>query len=80
MNMTDRDVIVRAAELMEIGCVQPMRKPGGANHKPHYKTAYSIKVTGKRALVLMRQLRPWMGERRGARIDELLEQFEGGDA
>lgn len=36
-----------------------------------------VEVTGSVALSVMRRVRPYMGSRRSAKIDELLAQFEG---
>lgn len=65
VNMTDLDVIERAAAL--IGCkvqvlpVQPGRLP-----------AFRATRVGSAAAALMRELRPLMGERRRAQIDAAL--------
>lgn len=75
LNMTDLDVVENAAALMGGNSVQVHRAGDD-----RLKRAWSTKVTGKRALALMEEIRPWMGIRRGSKIDELLAQFKGGDA
>lgn len=71
LNMTDQDVILKAFEIAGVGKVYgPYRK---SRDLPHYKSMYNWTV-GKEseALQLMLILRPLMGERRGAKIDEIL--------
>lgn len=70
VRMTDRDVVERVAIAMGGVKVQPA--PG---RKPGYKDTYRAQVCGRRAVELMRTVRPHMGDRRGARIDELLEVY-----
>lgn len=70
INMTDRDVVARVALLMGGNSVQVHRVGD-----ERLKRAWSTKVTGKRALEVMRTVRPWMGDRRGSKIDELLTEF-----
>ena len=66
IQMTDEDVIARAARILECGynrSLPPSRR----------KPTYVIAVTGAKATALMRQLLPHMGERRSAKIREILE-------
>lgn len=69
MVMNDRDVVERAATLM--GGNKVHRHP----RKDGYDDGWIIKVTGAKALEVMGRVRPYMGRRRGAKIDELLAQF-----
>lgn len=69
VTMTDRDVIERVGKLLSAP-VQTLRpSPAGVSKKIQYR----VKVGNVRAVALMKQIRPYMGERRGAKIDELLE-------
>lgn len=65
VTMTDRDVIDRAAALM-----------GASVHakatRPEWTQCWRAHLGGQKAEDLMRLLRPHMGKRRGARIDEIL--------
>jgi hypothetical protein len=67
VQMTDRDVVERAAELMGGLKVHRLRKRGNQR-----LDSYVASTRGKRAKEIMELVRPLMGERRGARIDELL--------
>ena len=67
---TDRDIAQRVATLLN-GTVYLTGK-----RKPHHKQAYMVRLTGARAEYCMRLVRPYMGIRRGARIDECLEVAE----
>jgi hypothetical protein len=63
---TDADVIERAHLLM--GCVSvihPRPLPSG-------KTAYSIQLHGHRAVKIMEQLLPYMGQRRSRKIQDIV--------
>jgi hypothetical protein len=61
--MADRDVIDRAAELLEAAVtVVPARRKG-------WRTAYATRVSGPRAVGWMERLRPLMGVRRQRQID-----------
>ena len=69
VNMTDRDIIERVTVLL--GCsvyVIP-------NRRIDRKQSYRATVQGSRAAEIMTQLRPWMGLRRGAKIDEILKEY-----
>jgi hypothetical protein len=69
---TDEDVAMRAARLLG-------NKVHSRNHRnPTYKRLHLGRVTGVRAVKLMQELLPHMGERRSAKIREILA--EGGDA
>jgi len=65
LKMADRDVVERAASIMG-GTVR--------ERKPHRgtKPLWEIAVYGDNAIRMMKGVRRWMGDRRGARIDELL--------
>ena len=68
--MNDRDIIERVAALIHRGVGSshtPSMKASGANRR------YGTAVEGRHAVALMRALYPMLGERRRAKIDELLE-------
>ena len=71
INMTDRDVLERVAEITSISTIYK-RKP-----RPRRKQQYSWYVNRTAdVLALMKQMLPHMGERRSAKIEELLQEFE----
>lgn len=63
--MTDRDVVDRAAHLLGDYAVQVRDRRGR-------KVIYGVTSYGPRAAQTMRELRPFLGDRRRARIDEVL--------
>jgi hypothetical protein len=69
LGMTDLDVVERAAKLMGVEEITTLPQPEG------YKTKYRISIGGDKARDLMRSLIPIMGERRTARIQEILDSF-----
>jgi hypothetical protein len=68
LQMTDRDVVERAAHLMGVNYIHE-KDP----KKEGWKVTYRICVQGSRAMELMWLLRPYMGERRASKITEILE-------
>ena len=66
VKMTDLDVINRVAQLMG-RTVTPI--PAG---REGYQPQYRARIQGEPARELMRLLKPYMGQRRAARIEELL--------
>lgn len=69
LQMTDEDVVRRAAHLMDSPSVyMEKRKTAAPNHLPSYRTG----VYGAKAEWLMYILLPFMGNRRSERIRELL--------
>lgn len=69
VKMTDRDVIERAAALMDAPGV---RASGPPKDKPHWSPYFYCGCYGAKAAALMEAVRPYMGLRRGAEIDRLL--------
>lgn len=66
VHMTDRDVVERVAELFQVSVVYlPARKE-------NWKPTWLASLTGRRAVALMQQIRPYMGERRMRQIDAAL--------
>lgn len=74
VKMTDRDVIMKASNILSSGmlCMNPAL---GINSQGlnSFKDQYYIHVTGKKAIEWMLLLYPIMGERRQARIKEVLK-------
>lgn len=69
LQMTDRDIVERAAKLLGVGLRNPwMRKDG-------YQTVWSCVPCGSTAISWMMTLFPLMGERRQAKIRELLTRW-----
>lgn len=70
VSMTDQDVIRRVCSLFETSVyVVPKDKRGD------WKQQYRASIQGARAASLMQQLLPWMGERRSAKILDILSQY-----
>lgn len=67
--MTDRDVIEKLSRVVGCGHIYD-RKPRKLGWKPAWQW---IVATRAEAIQLMTEIRPLMGERRGARIDEIIE-------
>jgi hypothetical protein len=63
LSTADRDVVDRAAELLECAVtIVPARRDG-------WRTAYCVRVRGARAVAWMERLRPLLGNRRQEQID-----------
>jgi len=73
ISMTDRDVIGHAARLLNGNDVYPLPPDKRGRSK---LPAFRAGVSGKEAAGLMRAMRPWMGERRGAAIDAILAEYD----
>lgn len=65
---TDRDVLARFAEIAGAGLVR-LAVPATADHKAQYRWHTARRADAAR---ILGELRPWFGERRGARADEAL--------
>jgi hypothetical protein len=70
VNMTDRDIIDRVATMFGTTTYE-MPAPPKVSHKQQWRAT----VTGVKAAEWMRRLYPWLGERRRARIDEVLVEY-----
>jgi hypothetical protein len=70
ISMTDRDVIERVRVLFGMSYVQCGDKRPG-KWKPHY----AVRVRGNSAVVLMKKLRPLMGQRRQGQIDRAIASW-----
>jgi hypothetical protein len=67
--MTDRDVVERAAAMLDsaVMVVAPRRA--------HWKTTYAVRLSGSRAVVWMLRLRSLMGTRRREQIDRAIASY-----
>jgi hypothetical protein len=69
VSMVDRDIIERTGALFGTGLnMIPPRREG-------WRTAYSVRVRGARAVLWMHRLRPLMGERRRGQIDRAVVSY-----
>lgn len=71
VNMTDRDIIDRVSAMFGTSTYLMPK----VLHPRGRKQAYRAQVGGTRAAEWMEILRPWMGERRTQRIDEVLREY-----
>lgn len=71
LKMTDRDVVERAASLMQCCSVYTDKK-----QQPHHKTAYSTRSHGIKAIGWMMTLYGLVGNRRQARIREIVTAWK----
>jgi len=69
IGMTDRDVIEKVADLFGIEYIAEI-------DREDYKTSYKVQVRGTKAMDLMRELYPLMGERRQQQIDEAINSYD----
>lgn len=69
LQMTDADVIERAASILGVNTRKPWARKDG------YKPVHSCYVLGPRAIGWMLTLYQFFGERRQARIREILEKW-----
>lgn len=71
LKMTDKDVVERARKIMlEIHSFNNIVCK--LTERPPRKDIYVVKINAHAAEAIMRAVRPYMGMRRGAKIDELL--------
>lgn len=70
LQMSDKDVVERAAKLMGGRLLGPYTRKARPSHKP----MFHAKRVGRPAAEIMRRVWPWMGARRFAKITELLHE------
>ena len=68
---TDHDVVVEVARALGTSAMGPRQNP-----RPNRKPYWSVSLTGKRALVTMLRVYPFLGERRRATIQSVLSRWE----
>lgn len=71
LNMTDEDIVRSAAQIMGIKNVRRRKKPTVTG-----KIVWQIGIDGKEAIAIMKQILPFMGQRRSAKIEEILTQYQ----
>lgn len=67
LKMADRDVVERAARIMGGKYVAKRAAP-----RPEWSDLYHTALSGHPALDLLREMRPYLGHRRGAKADSML--------
>ena len=72
VKMCDRDAVERLAEITGAGIVREAAWESKKN--PKHSVAYTWTVNGAASLPLMELVRPYMGERRKQKIDEVLAE------
>ena len=71
---TDEDVAKTAAAIMGAKAGGPyQRSTNSLGRKPYW----AVRLSGDKAALLMRDIRPWMGIRRRSQIDEAIRQWDG---
>lgn len=71
VNMTDEDVIARVAAIFGTSVYTLPGHPTQLGRKQ----AWRAQINGAGAAEWMLRLRPWLGERRRAKIDEVLAEY-----
>lgn len=69
IGMTDRDVIEKVADLFGVEYIAEI-------DREDYKTSYKVQIRGMKAIDLMCELRPLMGERRQQQIDKAANSYD----
>lgn len=70
LKMTDEDVVRKAAVLMGGKC----KRLPHYGRPSHWKTSFEVNVCSEKAIQVMKRILPFMGQRRKAKIEELLER------
>lgn len=74
--MTDQDVLERLQQVTGVGTVTEAREPSKCANSGR-KQQYRWRVGAKEDVEpILRSILPWMGERRGARIEEALGRYD----
>ena len=71
LNMTDRDVVERAASIMSSPSVYRMSHPS----HPSWKDTYNCYAVGEQAVRIMQAVLPYMGERRTDKIHDVIDHM-----
>jgi len=69
LDMTDRDIVERAAKLLDVKIFVRPPDPRG-----NRKQGYRLYVFGDKAVYVLNEIYPFMGQRRGERIKSLIER------
>lgn len=73
LEMADRDVVDRAAVLMGGNSVHALDR---TKDRPGHSITFRTRISGRKAVALMRDLLPLMGSRRKEKINELLAAWD----
>lgn len=68
LEMTDKDIIEKAASIMKVPFFLPKRRK-------NYKQSFRLRIGNARAAEWMKQLKPLMGQRRQKQIEEALADY-----
>lgn len=68
LSMVDEDIVYKAAEIIGTNRIA-MAKNGWLKH---HKSVFHLNINGYLAMKIMRLIRPYMGERRGSKIDVII--------
>ena len=74
LTMTDYDIVERSARIMGAPRVIHVKRP--ASYKETCKPQYRAKISGDRAIGVLREILPYMGQRRSARIKDQIAAHE----
>ena len=74
VSMTDKDIIVRVSLLMGVTFFKNRQYRNGVDMG--WKPTYMVHLRGKRAVEMMKELRPIMGQRRQAQIDKAIASYK----
>lgn len=72
LQMTDEDVVAKVAAIFQVKYHQVEM-----NHEKGWRDTYRLRIAGKKAVAVMKLLRPLMGERRQGQIDKALACYNG---
>jgi hypothetical protein len=71
VTMCDRDILEKIKEIS--GGTASIREENRRAHKENWSAQYSFQIANRKEVVpVLKRIRPYMGERRAARIDEIL--------
>ena len=70
LKMTDEDIVRRAHSLFECGSIYKK-----ISTNPKHSDSWTLQINGPKANALMLKLQPFMGIRRSARIEELINEY-----
>lgn len=76
VNMTDKDVIEWLANLFGCNYYQRDSNKYNENSKSIWKICYSVKISGRKAAIIMQLILPYMSIRRKSRIIEILDNWK----
>lgn len=72
LGMTDEDIVIRAAQLMGTNKYS-------IRSEPRRRDFFRVTVTGERCAQVMRDILPYMGQRRAQKIMTILADWDGRD-